>query len=341
MINQSDVSMNLFCPYCEQETEQVLVNEHQDFCVREETISVPVSYYHCNVCGGDYEPPQTESDDPFDVAYRIYRTRKGFLQPEEIKDYRCKLGLTQKEFSELLGIGIATLNRYENGALQSEAHDNIIRLMMNPNNLMDIIKRKTVLFSEQTKDKLLSELNISFDNRNDLLNLAIKKYGNYSPGIFSGNMSFDFEKFTHVCKHFCYQEEVYKTKLLKLLFYADFKHFRDNGVSITGAQYVHLDLGPVPDQYETWLLALSSWKGEIIKTEKNAGDYVGEVFTSLGEPNNDIFSPSELLVLGYIKGKFANLSAKQVSELSHKEKAYRETNQHEFIPYSYSADLLI
>ena len=42
---------------------------------------------------------------------------KGMLQPEEIRAFREWRGLTQKEFSDLLGIGIATLNRYLKMAL--------------------------------------------------------------------------------------------------------------------------------------------------------------------------------------------------------------------------------
>lgn len=50
------------------------------------------------------------------------------VQPEDIKKFRKELGLTQREWSEILGIGFATLNRDENGVLQSEGHDQIIRL---------------------------------------------------------------------------------------------------------------------------------------------------------------------------------------------------------------------
>jgi hypothetical protein len=35
-----------------------------------------------------------------------------------------------------LGQGGATLSRYENGALQSEAHDQLLKLVMQPENLL-------------------------------------------------------------------------------------------------------------------------------------------------------------------------------------------------------------
>jgi putative transcriptional regulator len=35
--------------------------------------------------------------------------------PEEIKNIRLKMMMTQTEFAELLGISFASVNRYENG----------------------------------------------------------------------------------------------------------------------------------------------------------------------------------------------------------------------------------
>ena len=123
--------MNGFCPNCEKIAPLELVRKGEEFNVRGEVIIVDVEYYHCLECGEEFEDSKT-SIDSYDVAYREYRLRKGLLQPEEIRKLRNQRGLTQKEFSDLLGIGIATLNRYENGALQSEAHDRSIKLVMEP-----------------------------------------------------------------------------------------------------------------------------------------------------------------------------------------------------------------
>mgnify|MGYP002508221313 CR=1 FL=1 len=45
--------------------------------------------------------------------------------------------------------------------------------------------------------------------------------------------------------------EVFPTKLNKLMFYADFNHYRKTGQSISGLQYRALNFGPVPDHYAT------------------------------------------------------------------------------------------
>ena len=52
--------------------------------------------------------------------------------------------------SAILGIGVATLNRYENGALQTEAMDKAIRYYMDdPQRIMDRIKRHPELVKEK------------------------------------------------------------------------------------------------------------------------------------------------------------------------------------------------
>lgn len=133
--------MNRFCPNCEEETDQEFIKNSQVITVRGESIPVEAEYFLCKRCNGEYEEPR-EGFDPLDQAYREFRRRKGMLQPEEIKDQRKRLALTQKEFSIILGIGIATLNRYENGSLQSESHDQTIRFAMDADHLREMINNK-------------------------------------------------------------------------------------------------------------------------------------------------------------------------------------------------------
>jgi len=41
------------------------------------------------------------------------------------------------------------------------------------------------------------------------------------------------------------------------MFYADFVHFKDNAVSITGVRYAHRTDGPVPDKSEYFFASLT------------------------------------------------------------------------------------
>jgi len=150
--------MNISCPFCEQDTQIEKVKQQEQFDIRDETILVDRLFYRCEKCDEEFEIA-TDDYDPYDRAYRAYRQRKGWVQPEDIKAFRERLGLSQKVFSDILGIGIATLNRYENGALQTEANNHLITLCMtNPQNLISLLKAKPDALSKSDQEKLIANL---------------------------------------------------------------------------------------------------------------------------------------------------------------------------------------
>ena len=326
--------MRAICPNCEKETEQIKVDATEEILIRGELIPVQMRYFHCIECGEDYEVPDPEYD-PLEIAYREYRSRKGMVQPEELKAFRLMYGFTQKELSDVLSMGIATLNRYENGALQSEAYDQAIKIIMQPDNLRRVLEDKRDLLSLATRDRVMQLIKSHKEGCGDMLTEALEQFGSYPADLFSGYLQFDVNKFFQMMKFFCNGKQVFKTKLNKLLFFADFKHFKDTGASISGARYAHGTYGPVPDQYDTWFAAASQWSKEISVGEKVFHDYVGEFYTS-DQPKWSIFSPSESETLNKVENFFKEFNAKQISDFSHKEKVYRETLEGEIMSYEYA-----
>ena len=119
--------MNVSCPTCENEKYIELVNEYRELKIRDEPVRFTIEFRRCNKCGEEFVIPGIDSD-PLDKAYRAYRTKHNFLQPEEIKDFRKRYNLKQGELASLLGLGGATISRYENGKLQDDTHDKLLRL---------------------------------------------------------------------------------------------------------------------------------------------------------------------------------------------------------------------
>jgi putative zinc finger/helix-turn-helix YgiT family protein len=330
--------MNGFCPNCEKESPLRIVRKAEEFDVRGEIIVVEVEFYQCQECGAEFENSKS-TIDPYETAYREYRARKGMLQPEDIRETRIERGLTQKEFSDLLGIGIATLNRYENGALQSEANDRVIKLAIEPRNFLNLISNSQGILSDSKKQKILNQL--TEETEVSWLEITRQVFGNYNADIYSGYKKFDLPKFFEAIKFFCYQDRNFKTKLMKLLFYADFGYFKKYSVSITGARYARLPYGPVPDQFERWLSALALDDDGIRKEEDWTNDFPGETYVSISSPDLSIFPPSELRVLAAVKEVFQDYSARRISDLSHNEKGYKETETGRLIPYSFASQLSI
>jgi putative zinc finger/helix-turn-helix YgiT family protein len=78
---------------------------------------------HCQASGID-----AEADRQISAAFR-HAAR--LLTPEEIREGREKLGMTQKQFASLLGVGEATVSRWETGAqIQQRAMDRFLRLCL-------------------------------------------------------------------------------------------------------------------------------------------------------------------------------------------------------------------
>ncbi len=331
--------MRGICPNCEKENELKLIRKEEDIEVRKELIKVEVNYYKCAGCGEEFEDPRSD-DDPLDKAYREYRRRHCMRQPEEIKNFRKKYGLTQNEMSHLLGWGGATLSRYENGALQDETHEKTLRLIMEGRNLLKLIEETPDALSSEKKDRLIKELRAAEEETCSLERVFEERFGNYETNELSGYIKLNLAKLFNAILFFC-KGGVYKTKLNKLLFYADFKHFKDYSISITGARYAHMPFGPAPDKYSHYLATLVE-NGDIeVEEEEYSNGVMGEVYSSNKEPGFPLFSDSELKILASVKVHFQNFTAKKITELSHEEKGYKETPLGGLISYDYAEALQI
>ena len=76
------------------------------------------------------------------ITVETYRQR-GLLTPEEIKAGRERLGLSQQQLADLLGLGGNSLSRWENGRVyQSRSTDTLLRLVFEVPAAFDFLKRR-------------------------------------------------------------------------------------------------------------------------------------------------------------------------------------------------------
>jgi len=331
--------MKGICPNCEKKTDLELVRTTDEIEVRGERIAVEAEYYKCSVCGEEFDDPRSD-DDPLDKAYREYRRRRGMSQPEDIRALRTRYGLTQGELSKLLGWGATTLSRYENGALQDEAHEKTFRLAMEPRNLLRLIEETSEAVPQAKRTRLLAQLRGAEEDACSLSRVYEEWFGRYEPTILSGFRRLDTAKVFDAILFFC-RDGIFKTNLNKLLFYADFKHFKDNKVSITGLQYAKIRLGPVPDNwshYCAWLLNDGALEADEVYFDENVS---GEKLSSAKKPDLNRFSETELETLLFVIKHFKGWTAKRISDFSHQEVGYRETANRQLISYAYADALQI
>ena len=150
--------------------------------------------------------------------------------------------------------------------------------------------------------------------------------------VFSGYRAFSLEKMAAMVSYLSSRtSDLYKTKLNKLLFYADFANYYLNGNSISGSRYVHLPYGPVPEGYEETLETLNHY-GVVDISRQNSAELVrsGENSTT------DFLAPEEVHSLDWVLATYGSMSASQLTEISHRERAYKNTRTGEEIAYEYA-----
>jgi len=330
------------CSNCEKETGLELVTKEEVIRVRNKPIKIELQYLRCVECGDEAFDPSLNVD-PFSPAYRKYRKEYGFLQPEEIREWRKANKLTQGELAKLLGVGGATISRYENGALQDPSHEKLLRLAMNPSNLLQLVDQSEGVFTESKKRRLIEGLEQVQAGGNSIDSTIMVSLGNYEPNEYSGYRRLDLEKLYSAILFFC-KEGVLKTKLNKLLFYADFKHYKGYAISITGARYAHIPFGPAPDNYEIYYGALSSQKAiqfieEIYPAKRGGEPVVGEIIKAVKKPDLSLFAASELRIMASVQEDFEKYNAREITDFSHKEVGYQETEEGGTISYDYAKKL--
>jgi len=153
--------------------------------------------------------------------------------------------------------------------------------------------------------------------------------------MFSGNRVLSADRLAAMMGYFAGKGiELYKTKLNKLLFYADMSAFYLTGRGLSGAQYVNLPYGPVPDRFED-MIDHAAHLGAIESVGLPDKDPSIRVIKR-GTEMLDILDDADRLVLDWVVANYGDLSTSAITELSHEERAYKDTRPGERIAYAYA-----
>lgn len=157
-----------YCPSCGEERVVDEFNGEREMEIRGEKYMVKDHYFICRTCGEEFSN-LADPIDPLEDLYNKYRARHGWVQPEAIVAFRKAYGLTQRELAALLGWGDATLSRYENGALQDEAHERALEMIMRPEILYDMVSKPLFEIEQSRREAIMRKIKPapfdSFDRR--------------------------------------------------------------------------------------------------------------------------------------------------------------------------------
>lgn len=305
----------VFCTKCNAFVDYIVQYEDVTQTVKEDTFTLNVGVPYC--VSGHHEVFVEEVDQKTQhMFFDAYREKHHLVSVTEIIAIRKKIGLTQRDFSRLLGLGEISISRYELGSLPSQSISTLILSSRNIDSLKDVFEKNKNMMSEIGADK-------------------VEKYlAKHSDQILTGNISFNSTKLHELTylltiEAFNHQETMYPTKMNKLLFYSDFMFFKLFNRSITGTTYLKLPYGPVPQffdyHYEMNDLILMESDEDRRWMRPKSNEYI------LSKLNDQ-----EKRVALSVYSFFSKHSAKNIVDYSHQELAWMETDFGKPITYAYA-----
>ncbi len=329
----------LICEKCGSKKNEIVVKKER-LNVRGKEIEIEAKLRVC-ICGNELFDEQLEEDNLM-RAYDLFRKEYQLLSPQEIRVLREKYELPQRTLGKILGWGEVTIHRYETGALPDASHHKMLRLLDNPEVMKKLLIESKDIIPKTTFRRAMEKIHTLLEEQEneEFIDLLRAKFEHTSVDIESGFRQFDFNKFINVVLFFAQNvSQLWKTKLNKLLFYSDFKHFREFTVSLMGAKYIKLEFGPVPKDYEALLWGLETMGFIKVNPTEVGNDYTGYLIQPLADYDPDMFTEEELALLHQIVQRYGDYSSAEISEVSHKESAWLKTPFAQVISYKHALEL--
>lgn len=240
------------CTCCmeEHEVKTVLLIENTTF--KNVKVDYEAQYLYCDATEEFYMNEQQIQENDIRIK-DAYRRNQGLLTSSEICSIRSKYGISQSDLCILLGWGEKTITRYEGHQVQDKAHDTILKKIdVDSEWFLKLLNESKDNFSEESYQKYLEVATNLYEKDHDVyLRKAIEaSYARFQGNkLFHGNTELSLSKVVDVIRYFASSNEItdlYKSKLMRLMWYADALSFRSRGFAMTGLVYKAMPMGVVP-----------------------------------------------------------------------------------------------
>lgn len=326
------------CPLCDRVHEVEERKRITTAIIKGEKVTCEERFYFCANAEEDENEFETGAmtNENLLNARNAYRVKKGLLTSDEIVEIRENYGLSQVDLAKLLGWGEATISRYESKAIQDEAYDIMLRLIKdNPLKALDFLKKNSDKFSMKKRQEIREHIIEKLDSygKEFLTRQAFEgEYVNFDePSDFNGLTILDIDKIEAMISYLAYGvSNLFKVKLMKMLWYADALSYKCTGRAMTGLVYRHEAMGALPVGH----YSLMNLENLNVREEVSC-NYDSMLHIYPGKSMDySILNSKDREILDAVIAKFVNFKAAEIVNYMHDEKAYTETSAGEIIPFS-------
>lgn len=335
------MKVKINCAYCDGIA--IVRKEKKEIKYRKDQFTIIAHYYQCEKCKERFTNLITDDISVLQL-HNQYREKYQIPFPDEIAAIRNAYGLSAAKMSEVLGLGANGYSNYENGEIPTPAIGNLLSAAAEASTFLQLIDKASAHFSNNALQKIKERIKDIIAESHLQISMFRLLNAHTKPSQYTGFKKMNPNKIAALITYFILQSKpAYndKLKLNKLLFFADFHHFKNQGVSISGLSYRAIQYGPVPSQYDNIYSYLENEQIISSKFLRMPNGAAREVFETTSEFDASLFTESELATLSHITQQFSNTPTWHMVELSHKEKAWKElAYQKGYISYQqYGFDL--
>lgn len=330
------------CTCCMEKHDIKTVHVREHAVLKNVEVKYTAEYYYCDLADEFYMDESMISQNDTNKK-NAFRKANGLLMVDDIKKIRSKYEISQKDLCILLGWGEKTITRYESHQIQDKAHDTILKKIdEDPEWFLYLLNDSKSQFSLDTYKKYYDRcLNLYETSQDMYLRKAIAaQYAPYKDlEMYNGNTQLSLDKVVDVIRYFsnsAYVTNLYKVKLMKLLWYADFLAYKQSGQAITGLVYRALPMGAVPIAHDS----IIDLKG-IVYDEIEMGEGTAYHFVENEEKEYLSLVLEEIEILGIVISKLGKMTKDEIVSFMHEEQAYKKTEPRNIISYKYALDLQI
>ncbi len=330
-------SENRFCLSCMEEHQVSIVEVIEQETFKGVDVEFTATYEYCSNTNGYLETEDMIRKN--DLALKdAYRRKVGLLTSGEIRDMRDKYGVSQKDFSEILDWGGATITRYENHQVQDRAHDDILRKIdSDPKWFLEMLKRAEEHLSHKTFEYYHHKICELYNKQKNqyLIDSIHAVYANFEDETITGGVELDLNKIVEVINYLALQVNMlHKVKLMKMLWFSDILNYKRHRKSITGLAYNALPMGAVPEAYDQIVLLDGVCFDTVLY-----GDNVGYKFKPVQGFERRYLLDHEIETIDEIINQLGKLNSEEIINRMHAEEAYKQTPSYGIIPYSFADQL--
>lgn len=299
------------CLICmeEHEVQKVSISETEEF--KGEDVEFDASYEYCSNADEFMETEEMARKNSLAMK-DAYRRKKGLLTSQEIIGIRERLSVSQKDFSEILDWGRATVTRYENHQVQDRAHDDILRKIdSDPLWFLSMLERAKSRLPKKAYSKYHKAASSQFEKQKNryLENSIYAIYSSIHERVAEYRMDLNLDKVVEIINYLALKiRSLDEVKLSLLLYLSDVSSRQKAGIPITGLIYDSRSDIVLPEG----ISQIIQLDGVMFKTEFNSLNCFVREFIPVENFETKILTLAEIAILDEVMIEFGMLDTGEI-----------------------------